>query len=101
MKRSGFMSNIQKKFENLSELFGWLQIAVTFLAIGSGFGLVAACIIGGIAGIIGGTVAGSIIFLIGVYIATKAYKGKGTIHVVSRTMASPELDDTAPDENTK
>ena len=79
-------------FEYFTEIMGWLQIAVSPFLIGS---------------VIGGLVYFSkpnttrlviaiIILIIGLVIgiiwATKVWRGKGTIHFMSRIMATPELD---------
>ena len=90
------------RFEKLSEFLGWLRIVVSFTLIGAGIG----------AGIyypepnrlrfIIGTCIAAIGVLHGIIVATPAWKGKGTMWLLSRTIASPELDrDSSADRQAK
>ena len=85
-------------FDYVFEIIGWLQIVVSPLLLGLLIG----------AGIYftnpntGRMVAGIAVAILGlttgIIIATRAWKGKGTIHLVSRVMATPELDELEEDK---
>jgi hypothetical protein len=83
-----------KIFELITELIGWLQIAASPLLIGLLIGSViyfpnqtnTSLIIGICIALLG--------LVIGLILATKIFKSKnGTIWFLSRTMATPELDE--------
>ena len=84
--------SIFKKFEFLSELYGWFRIVLSFLIIGGILGAIAYYYIKGILGICIGIFIGVAGLITGVIVATKAWKKGGTMYLLSRTMASPELD---------
>ncbi|MCR9182832.1 MAG: hypothetical protein NXH73_07895 [Flavobacteriaceae bacterium] len=83
---------IFRVFELITESIGWLQIVASPFLIG--------LIIGAIIyfpeptmmrlGI--GTIVAILGLVIGIFWATKQWKGKGTIWFMSRIMATPELD---------
>jgi len=81
-------------FEEATEVVGWIEI---FLSP-----FIASCILAGIVYIyfdsIFALIVADLIIIIGIFIAikfaTKIYKSeKGTVHFVSRIIASPELDE--------
>ena len=79
-------------FDYMTEVIGWLQIfASPFLA-----GLVIAAIIyfskSNILRLIIAIGVALIGFIVGIVFATRIWKKQGTIHFVSRIMATPELD---------
>jgi uncharacterized membrane protein (DUF485 family) len=80
-------------FEVLTEIFGWFQIVISFLLIGGMIGfLIYALSPNTLTLTIGITIAAAgLIF--GIIYATKKWKGKGTVDLVSRVSATPELDD--------
>ena len=86
-------------FEYFTEITGWIQIAISPFFIGIIIGAVIyflkpnklTLIIAFIIAIIG--------LCIGIVWATKVWRKKGTIHFISRTMATPDLD--PPTEETK
>jgi uncharacterized protein YebE (UPF0316 family) len=80
--------------DSLFEVFGWFQIVFSLLIIGCLIGLVIYILMQNIFGLaiaIGVAILG---LIIGIKVATKAWKGKGTINLISRKSATPELDDT-------
>lgn len=78
--------------ETISEMWGWIVIVLAFVGLGVGGYLVLSYLIKGVLGNIIGAFTGAITVFIGIKIANRAYKGKGTIFVLSRTIATPELD---------
>lgn len=81
-----------KALETISEVIGWLQIAISPTLIGLGIGAPiyyshpsTPRLITGIAILILGIVIGAVM-------ATKAWRKKGTVHLLSRVSATPELD---------
>ena len=85
-------SGIFKVFEFITEVFGWLQIVVSQLLIGVGIGAIIYFPDPSITRLIIGIIVGCIGLAIGVYWATKKWKGKGTIFFLSQISATPELD---------
>lgn len=86
---------MSKKLEKLSEIYGWIQIVFSAILLAGMVGVVLYFTVSKILGVI----VGIIIAIFGIYIACRAYKGKGTIHLLSRTIASPELDDKEEENN--
>ena len=78
--------------EKAAELWGWLIIVIAFIGLGIGATFSTIYFISGIAGKIIGLLLAFVIVILGIYIATKQYRGKGTMHALSRTIASPDLD---------
>ena len=79
-------------FDYLFEVIGWLQIVFSLLILGLIVGLIIYFsnpgtfrLLLGIAVTLAGLIAG-------IVIADKAWKNKGTIDLVSRVSATPELD---------
>lgn len=79
-------------FDYVFEIIGWLQIVVSPLLLGSIIGLVIYLSNPGTLRLILGISVAILGLITGIIIATKAWKKKGTMHFVSRIMASPELD---------
>ena len=85
-------------FEQLLELFGWIQIVASPLLLGIIIGFVV--LLGnpfGV-GLIIGTAVALLGLVIGIVWATRIWRKRGTINFMSRIMASPELDNDV-DEN--
>ena len=94
-------SNIFRLFEFVMEVIGWLQIVASPLFIGLAIGLLiyipqpslTRLIIGAVF-----TVAG---LILGIKLATKKWKGKGTVDFISRISATPDLDNIEPENKSK
>ncbi|HLS70171.1 MAG TPA: hypothetical protein VK027_00775 [Chitinophagaceae bacterium] len=84
-----------KKLEKLFEIYGWIQIVFSAILLAGMVGVVLYFTVSKIIGMI----VGIIIVIFGMHIAYRAYKGKGTIHLLSRTIASPELDNKEEENN--
>ncbi|MEP7255362.1 MAG: hypothetical protein ABI666_06275 [Ferruginibacter sp.] len=88
-------NNIQKRnfFDYVTEVIGWLQIVFFPLSLAGILGFfiyisnpsATRLILG-----IGITIIG---LILGIILATKIWKKRGTINFISRVSASPELDD--------
>ena len=93
-------SSIDRKtvFELFTEIAGWLQIFASPFLLG--------LIIGGIVYLSNPTntrlwisvIIVGLGLLIGIIWATKVWRKRGTIHFISRIMATPELDSDAEDQ---
>ncbi len=83
---------IFKVFEFITEVFGWLQIVISPLLIGLGIGAIIYFLNPSHTRLIIGVIVACIWLVIGIYWATKKWKGKGTIFFLSRISATPELD---------
>jgi hypothetical protein len=85
-------NGILRIFELITESMGWLQIVAAPLLIG----LVVAAIIyypnPTTTRLVLGIFAAALGLIVGIIWATKQWKGKGTIWLISRTMSTPELD---------
>jgi hypothetical protein len=79
-------------FEKVSEFWGGVVIAISILGVGVIFGVILFSILKGLLGTIVFWIITIASLFYGIYISIKNYKGKGTIHLLSRTMASPDLD---------
>jgi len=90
--------SIEYYFEKISEIWGGIILFFPFLTIGAFAGFIAYKKISGTTGLILGVLLAIIFILIGIYIVVKSYRGKGTIYVISRTIASPELDKKENDD---
>lgn len=87
---------IFKVLEFITELIGWLLIVASPLLIGLAIGAIIYFPNPSMARLVFGIMVASIGLLVGIIWATKKWKGKGTVFFLSRTMATPELDN--PDE---
>lgn len=85
--------------ETIFEFFGGFVIVVSFIGLGVICYFGCSYFIGGMNGIIVGAFGGMLIIFWGIRVAIKAYKGKRTIHFISRVRASPELDYLDSNEN--
>ena len=83
---------IFKVLEFITEVFGWLQIVVSPLLIGVGIGAIIYFPNPSNIRLIIGIIVVCIGLVIGIYWATKKWKGKGTVFFLSRISATPELD---------
>lgn len=83
---------MEKGFNKLIEGIAWLQIAASPTLIGAVLGILV-----GLAGSTGlGIVIGLTGLIIGVLWAMRVSKKEGTVRFMSRTMATPELDEKDP-----
>ena len=86
-----------KAFETIFEIFGWLEIAVSPALIGIILGCVIYFNVERPFGLGFGIAVAALGIVVGIIWATKVWRKRGTIRFLSRTMATPELDDK--DEN--
>lgn len=85
---------MSKFLENISEIIGWFQIAISPTLIGVLIGIFIYYSNPSSERMIFGILVGIIGLIVGIVFATKIYKSKkGTIWFLSRTSASPELDE--------
>ena len=85
--------DIFKTFEKITEIAGWIRIVISFILLGVLLGLVIHYFIDNSIGLIVSIIVVIFVILFGIAAANKAWKGKGTVHLLSRVIASPELDD--------
>jgi hypothetical protein len=78
--------------ELMTEIFGWLQIVASPLLAGLVIGFIIYISRPDTFGILLGTSVTLIGLIAGIIWATKVWKKKGTVHFMSRVMATPELD---------
>ncbi len=76
----------------ITEIIGWIQIVLSPTLLGIGFGYGIYYYFGSIYGIVSGILVAVIGFIIGLVWATKKFKTTGTINLLSRVSATPELD---------
>lgn len=85
---------MHKFFEQITEIIGWIQIVASPLFIGLLVGAMVYFPNQTITTLIIGIAIATLGLTLGVILATKKFKSeKGTIWFLSRTMASPELDE--------
>ena len=89
---------MMKIFEIITEIMGWIRIALSPTLIGIVFGLILYDYFQNLAGIIAGCFIAFIGILIGINWATNKFKTTGTIHFLSRIDASPDLDNLKKSE---
>lgn len=89
-------------FEYITEVIGWLRIMASPLLIGIGLGAFIYLSNPTHTRLILAVIVACIGFIVGAIWATKIWKSKnGTMWFVSRTMATPELDDKEAHDVTK
>ncbi|MEP7238639.1 MAG: hypothetical protein ABI685_12260 [Ferruginibacter sp.] len=88
-------------FDYVFEIIGWLQIVAFPLLPGLVIGAVIYFSNPGILRLIISISVATLSLIIGIIIATKAWKKKGTMHLVSRVMATPELDNLDEEKENK
>jgi len=98
------LPDIKKKkrpsfFELTMEILGWLQIVASPLLFASIIGFIIYISKPSTIRLIIAIVIATLGLIIGIFWATKIWKKKGTIHFMSRIMATPDLD--PPNEETK
>ena len=79
-------------FDYLFEIIGWVQIVASLLLFGLVIGAVIYFSNSGTLSLIIGISVATLGLITGIKVATSAWKKKGTMHLVSRFMATPELD---------
>ncbi|MGY6561099.1 MAG: hypothetical protein ACXITV_03255 [Luteibaculaceae bacterium] len=89
---------IFRVFELLTESIGWLQIVASPLLIGIILGAIIYFPNPTTKKLVFGIIIATLGLLIGIIWATKQWKGKGTIWLMSRIMATPELDNLDEDK---
>jgi hypothetical protein len=80
-------------FDYATEVVGWLQIVASPLSGGLLIGAIIYFSNPTILRLIIAIAIATIGLIVGIVFATRIWKKQGTIHFVSRVMASPELDD--------
>lgn len=85
-------TGIFKVFEFITEVIGWLQIVISPLLIGLGIGAIIYFPNPSNTRLIIGIIVAGFGLVVGIYWATKKWKGEGTIFFLSRISATPELD---------
>ena len=90
---------MQKVFELITEIIGWVQIAIFPTLIGLSIGFLMYYNFDNIYGLVIGCIFGLIGLILGIALATKKFKATGTIHFISRLSATPELDEDEKTEN--
>lgn len=89
---------MQKIFEIITEIVGWIQIVLSPTLIGIAFGFGVYYNFTNLTGIIIGILIAVIGLITGIIWATKKFKTTGTIHFMSRISATPELDNVEKSE---
>lgn len=92
---------MEKFFELITESIGWLQIVASPFLIGIIIGALIYFPNPSLITLILGIIVAILGLILGISWATKAWKGKGTIWLTSRIMASPELDDLDVENKTE
>ncbi|MFD2890445.1 hypothetical protein ACFS5J_00240 [Flavobacterium chuncheonense] len=89
---------MHKIFELITEIIGWIQIALSPTLFGLIIGYIIYYNFDSIYGLIVGILVALIGLIFGIVLATKKFKTSGTIHFLSRVSASPELDNLEKSE---
>lgn len=92
MKQKKTGINIFKFFDEISEIVGWLQIVVSATILSFLVGCVIYICLQGAAGLVLGIAIVILGMFLGVTFATRKYKTTGTIDLLSKVSATPELD---------
>ena len=86
-------------FDYFFEIVGWLQIVASPLLLGLIIALVIYLSNPGTLRLIVGISVATLGLVIGIFIVTKAWKKKGTMHFMSRIIATSELDNLEDEKN--
>jgi len=90
---------MHKFFELVTEIIGWIQIALSPTLFGLIIGFIVYYNFENIYGLIIGIIIALLGLIIGIILATKKFKTSGTIHFLSRVSATLELDKDEEKEN--
>lgn len=90
---------IFRVLELIPEIIGWIQIFISPFLIGVIIGSIIILVNQGLTGILIGISIAALGCIIGIRWATQQWKSKGTVHFISRVIATPELD--RPDAETQ
>jgi hypothetical protein len=85
-------------FDLMTEIFGWLQIVASSLLIGVAVGFIIYILKPGKPGLIIAISVAALGLIVGIILATRIWKKKGTVHFVSRVTATSELDNLDKNE---
>ncbi len=85
-------NDIFKIAETITEIIGWIAIVISFTLLGILVALVINYNFHTTIGLIIAILIGTLLALVGIKVAGKSYKGKGTVTFLSRVNASPDLD---------
>jgi hypothetical protein len=83
-----------KIFEKITELIGWLQIAISPTFLGFGIGCIVYYNLQNSTGLILGITISIIGLIYGITLATNKFKTTGTVQFLSRVSSSSELENT-------
>lgn len=92
---------MNKIFEIITEIVGWLQIVLSPTLLGIAFGCGIYHNFQNQIGMVSGILIAFIGLIIGIIWATKKYKTTGTIEFLSRISSSPDLDKMIKIQNKK
>ena len=83
---------MNKIFEIITEIFGFIAIVLSPTLLGLGIGFISYNYIGNTLGIVFGIFIGLLGFAYGLFFAVKKWKNGGTVHFLPTIYATPELD---------
>ena len=90
---------MHKIFELVTEIIGWIQIALSPTLFGLIIGFIVYYNFENIYGLLIAIIIALLGLIFGVILANKKFKTSGTIHFLSRVSATPELDKDEENEN--
>ncbi|VXB67479.1 conserved hypothetical protein [Flavobacterium sp. 9AF] len=91
---------MHKFFLIITEIIGWIQIALSPTLIGLGFGGITYYYFPNITGMLLGTVIATIGLILGIILASKKWKNEGTISFLSNISATPEINTSQKEKKT-
>lgn len=97
-ERKQTSSKLFKVLEFITEILGWVQIVALPALVGIVIGALIIYPNPTMIRLVFGVITAALGVAVGVLWATKQWKGKGTMWLISRTTASPELDRTEEEE---
>ena len=81
---------MNKIFEIITEIFGFIAIVLSPTLLGLGIGFISYNYIGNTLGIVIWIIIGLLGFVFGIFFAFQKWKNGGTVHFLSRISATPE-----------
>ena len=82
-----------KTLDKISEIFGWIKIVFSLTLLGTAIGSLIYYFSQNIVGLIIGIAVSLFALIRSIFYANKIWKTKGTVWLVSRVSATPELDE--------
>ncbi|MBU2020277.1 MAG: hypothetical protein KJ941_11585 [Bacteroidetes bacterium] len=92
-------AGLLKVLEFITELIGWLQIVSSPLMIGLAIGSIVYFSNPSMTRLVIGIIISTIGLILGIIWATKVWRRKGTVFFLSRTMATPDLDNIVVEDD--